>query len=115
LADTNRYVTNTAFTSMPATQFEYPNDRLVNNSFDKLYRRQQIIEAATSAVIASWQYFGPSRIATVTLGNGLVCSNMNNAQSRSAIQSGLPTPACWIISVGYWPAPGDMKTPAAAA
>ncbi|MHB1769419.1 MAG: hypothetical protein ACYCUV_16385 [Phycisphaerae bacterium] len=88
-----RYVTNGAFTSLPVSQFTFPNARQINKSFDKLYRRQQIIEAATSAVIASWQFFGPSRIATVTLGNGLLCSNMNNAQSRSAIQSGLPTPA----------------------
>jgi len=101
---TSRYVTNTAFTSVPATQFEYPNDRLVDSSFDKLYRRQQIIEQATSVVIASWQFFGPGRVATVTLGNGLVCSNMNNAQSRSAIQSGLPTPGWGSIAtdqLGY--------------
>jgi len=104
LADTNRYVTNTAFTSIPATQFEYPNSRLVNSNYDFVYRRKQIIEQATSVVIASWQYFGPSRIATVTLGNGFVCSNMNNAQSRSAIQSGLPTPGWGSIStdqLGY--------------
>jgi len=99
-----RYVTNGGFTSLPVSQFTFPNARQINNSFDALYRRQQIIEAATSAVIASWQYFGPSRIATVTLGNGLLCSNMNNAQTRSAIQSGLPTPAWGSIStdqLGY--------------
>ena len=55
----SRYVTNTAFTSVPATQFEYPNDRLVDSNYDVLYRRKQIIEQATSVVIASWQYFGP--------------------------------------------------------
>jgi len=61
----------------------------------------------TSAVLfpeCREQFFGPSRIATVTLGNGLVCSNMNNAQSRSAIQSGLPTPAWGSIAtdqLGY--------------
>ncbi len=101
---TSRYVTNTAFTSVPATQFEYPNNRLVNSNYDVLYRRKQIIEQATSVVIASWQFFGPGRIATVTLGNGLVCSNMNNAQSRSAIQSGLPTPGWGSIAtdqLGY--------------
>ncbi len=99
-----RYVTNDGFTSLPVSQFTYPNSRQINNSFDKLFRRQQIIEAATSAVIASWQYFGANRIATVTLGNGLVCSNMNDAQTRSAIQSGLPTPAWGSIStdqLGY--------------
>jgi RHS repeat-associated protein len=99
-----RYVTNDGFTSLPVSQFTYPNTRQVNNSFDKLYRRQQIIEAATSAVVASWQFFGPNRIATVTLGNGLVCSNMNNAQTRSAIQSGLPTPGWGSIAtdqLGY--------------
>ncbi len=99
-----RYVTNDAFTSLPVSQFTYPNSRQINNSFDNLYRRQLIVEAATSAVIASWQYFGANRIATVTLGNGLVCSNMNNAQARSAIQSGLPTPAWGSIAtdqLGY--------------
>jgi hypothetical protein len=99
-----RYVTNDGFTSLPVSQFTFPNARQINNSFDALYRRQQIIEAATSAVIASWQYFGSNRIATVTLGNGLVCSNMNNAQTRSAIQSGLPTPGWGSIAtdqLGY--------------
>ncbi|MGC9260820.1 MAG: RHS repeat-associated core domain-containing protein [Phycisphaerae bacterium] len=99
-----RYVTNDGFTSLPVSQFTFPNARQINSSFDALYRRQQIIEAAMSAVIASWQYFGPGRIATVTLGNGLVRSNMNNAQTRSAIQSGLPTPAWGSIAtdqLGY--------------
>ncbi len=98
-----RYTTSTQFTSLPVTQFEYPNNRLVASEFDALYRRSQIIEQATGAAIADWQYFG-QRQATVTLGNGLVCSNMNNAQNRSAIQSGLPTPAWGNITtdqLGY--------------
>jgi RHS repeat-associated protein len=39
-----------------------------------------------------------------TLGNGLACSNMNNAQNRSAIQLGQPTPPWGSIStdqLGY--------------
>ena len=34
-----RNVTNTAFTSYPATQFQFPNGRLIDKSFDLLYRR----------------------------------------------------------------------------
>jgi RHS repeat-associated protein len=88
----SRYVTNTAFTSMPATQFEYPNNRLVNSNYDALYRRRQVIEAATSAVIATWQFYGPGRIAEVVLANGLTQSYLNNARTNSSVQSGLANP-----------------------
>ena len=81
---TTRYVTNTQFTSMPATQFEYPKNRLVNSSYDVLYRRNQIIEQATSAVITSWQFFGPARVADVVLANGLTQTFMNNARTNFA-------------------------------
>jgi YD repeat-containing protein len=47
-----RYVTNTAFASAPATQFTYPNARQIRTGFDLLYRKQQVIEQATSSVIA---------------------------------------------------------------
>ena len=90
-----RYVTNTAFTSIPATQFEYPDTRLVNNSYDALYRRQEVIEQATSAVIAAWQFFGPDRIAEVTLANGLACTYLNNARTNSAVQSPSPANPAW--------------------
>ncbi len=90
-----RFVTNDAFTSLPVSQFTYPNSRQVNNSFDKLYRRQQIIEAATSAVIATWQYFGPSRVAEVALGNGIIQTMLNNARTHSAVQFGTVSNPAW--------------------
>jgi hypothetical protein len=40
---------------------------------------------------AAWQFFG-GRTAALIHGNGIICSFMNNAQSRSAIQAGQPTP-----------------------
>ncbi len=90
-----RYVTNIAFTSTPGTQFDYPNNRLVNSSYDVLYRRNQLIEQATSAVIAAWQFYGPNRIAEVMLGNGLVQTMLNNARTNSAVQSPSPTNPSW--------------------
>ncbi len=90
----SRYVTNDAFTSLPVSQFTFPNARQINSSYDALYRRQQIIEAATSAVIASWQFFGPQRTAEVALGNGIIQTMLNNARTHSAVQFGtVPNPA----------------------
>ncbi len=89
-----RYVTNDAFTSLAVSQFTFPNARQINNSLDKLYRRQQIIEAATSAVIATWQFFGPQRVAEVALGNGIIQTTLNNARTHSAVQyNSVPNPA----------------------
>ena len=89
----SRYLTNTAFTSYPAVRFAYPNNRLVNSAYDALYRRSQVIEQATSAVIASWQFFGPARVAEVVLANGLAQTFMNNARTNSAVQNGVANPA----------------------
>jgi len=91
----SRYVTNTAFTSMPATQFEYPNNRLVNSNYDVLYRRKQVIEQATGAVVAAWQFYGPGRIAEVVLANGLACTYLNNARTNSSVQSPTPVNPSW--------------------
>jgi len=88
----SRYVTNTAFVSAPATQFTYPNSRQVNSNYDVLYRRKQIIEAATSAVIATWQFYGPGRIAEVVLANGVTQTMLNNARTNSSVQSGVANP-----------------------
>ena len=85
-----RYVTNTAFTSYPATQFTFPSGRAIDNAYDLLYRCRSVVEDSGSANIASSQFFGPSRVAEVLLGNGLVCTWMNNARTNSAVQSGVP-------------------------
>ncbi len=88
----SRYVTNTAFVSTPGTQFTYPNGRAVNSNYDALYRRKQVIEAATSAVIVTWQFYGPGRIAEVVLANGITQSFLNNARTNSSVQGGVANP-----------------------
>ncbi|MHB1768875.1 MAG: hypothetical protein ACYCUV_13625, partial [Phycisphaerae bacterium] len=50
------------------------NNLLVNSNDDALYRRSQVIEAATSAVIAAWQFYGPGRIAEAALVNSTLGS-----------------------------------------
>lgn len=61
------------------------------SGYDLLYRRNSVTEVSSGAAIAAWQFFG-SRTAALSLGNALTCSFMNNAQTRSAIQLGQPTP-----------------------
>jgi RHS repeat-associated protein len=96
-----RYLTNTAFTSYPPTQFTYPNGRQVNWTYD---RRQSCGDSATPS-IASWRYFGPNRVAEVSLGGGTVIQTMlNNARTHSAVQSSVPNPGWGIQSsdrLGY--------------
>ena len=90
-----RTAMNEQFTSYPATQFAFPEGRQITNVFDPLYRRMQVGETGGSA-IANWEFFGPGRVAEVKLaaaGNGLTRqTNLNNARTRSAIQSGQTTP-----------------------
>jgi RHS repeat-associated protein len=98
-----RYVTHNAWTSYPSTGFTFPSSRQITTGFDALYRKNAINETSGGASIALWQFFG-GRIATATLGNGIVTSFMNNAQTRSAIQLGQTTPAWGSIGtdqLGY--------------
>ncbi len=90
-----RYVTSTAFVSMPGTQFQYPNNRLVNSGYDVLYRRNQLVEQATGAAIANWQFAGPGRVAELVLGNGVIQTMLNNARTNSAVQSPTPVNPAW--------------------
>jgi hypothetical protein len=39
------------------------------------------------ADVAAWAFFGPGRVAEWTLGNGLICTHMNNGRTRSAVQA----------------------------
>ncbi len=91
-AGNTRDVTNTAFKSYPVTQFQFPgtSGRKVDNAFDALYRRVAVKEDSTGDNIASWSFFGPSRVAQVTLGSGLLCTMMNGL--NSAVQPGVPNP-----------------------
>jgi RHS repeat-associated protein len=82
-----RNVTTTAFASHPISQLQFPNGRKIDNTYDLLYRRTDVADSGGST-IASWQFFGPSRVAELTMGNGLICTQMNNARTRSSIQQG---------------------------
>jgi len=90
--------TNAAFVSYPVTQFLFPRstlsatNRSVEMTYDLLYRRINLTETATSGTIAHWEYFGPSRVVECQLQNGLTCTFLNNARTRSAIQPGQSTP-----------------------
>jgi RHS repeat-associated protein len=90
---TTRNVTNTAFTSYPATGIELPNGRQLTQTYDLLYRRTLVHDATNGVDVAAWQFFGPSRTAELTLGNGLICTWMNNARTNSSVQPGVPNPA----------------------
>jgi YD repeat-containing protein len=94
------YITHDAWTSLPATDLTLPSTRQLAFGYDALYRKNAVHETSGGASIAAWQFFG-SRTATLTLGNGIVTSFMNNAQSRSAIQSGQATPAWGSITTDH--------------
>ena len=89
--DDDRYVTHSAFASLAAGGFTFPNGRAVAYTTDDLYRRTQISEGASA--LATWSFFGPARVAEVKLGNGLILTHMNNARTRSAVQDGVASPA----------------------
>ena len=86
-------VTNSKFTSHPVTQFTFPQGRQTSNVYDLLYRRTLVEETSGGADIASWQFFGPERVAEVNLGNGLICTWMNNTRTHSAVQPNVANPA----------------------
>jgi hypothetical protein len=90
---TARNVTNSAFTSYPATGFTFPEGRVLSNSYDALYRRTLVHDVTNSVDVAKWQFFGPSRVAEVNLGNGLISTWMNNARTNSAVQPAVANPA----------------------
>ncbi len=70
----------------PATELTYPSARVLTSTYDALYRRQAITG------VAAWEFAGPGRVALVTLANGMVCSHLNDARTRSAVQAGMPVP-----------------------
>ena len=49
-------------------------------------------EDSGGASICSWQFFGPSRAVEWTLGNGLICSMLNNTRTHSTVQTGVANP-----------------------
>jgi len=83
----DRYITNSAFTSYPVTQFTFPDDRQITHAYDVLYRRILVEETSGGADIATWEFFGPGRVAEVQLENGLICTMMNNTRTHSAVQA----------------------------
>ncbi len=85
--------TNSAFQSFPATEFTFRSGRKLTNVFDTLYRRKQVKETTGGTNIASWEFMGPNRVAETSLGNGLICTWLNNDRTHSAVQSGVSNPA----------------------
>lgn len=49
----------------------------------------------TPTDIAQWWFFGPGRVAELKLGNGLYCTQMNNARTNSAVQSPSSANPAW--------------------
>jgi RHS repeat-associated protein len=92
LSSDTRYVTHDAWTSYPSTDVTLPQGRQITMGYDALYRMNALNETSGGASIAGWQFFG-GRTVEVVLGNGLVATQMNNARTRSAVQSGQSTPA----------------------
>jgi RHS repeat-associated protein len=69
-----------------------------------LYRRTLVEETSGGADIAAWKFFGPQRVAEVTLANGLTRTCMNNARTHCAVQSTVSNPAWGNVSsdrLGY--------------
>src|ERR1700731_3190266 len=88
-----RNVTNTDSVSYPATGVQYPDGRQLTNAYDALYRRTLVHDQTNAVDVAKWQFFGPGRVAETALGNGLICTWMNNARTHSAVQATVPNPA----------------------
>ena len=88
-----RNVTNQGFASHPVVTFTFPHGRQTTSTYDVLYRRTLVEETSGGADIASWKFFGPNRVAELTLGNGLIQTFMNNARTHSAVQSTLSNPS----------------------
>ncbi len=74
------------------TQLIDDRDDITPFSYDLLYRRTLLHDETGGYDIAAWSFFGPARVAQVQLGNGLVCTWMNNAGTNSAVQPGVPNP-----------------------
>jgi RHS repeat-associated protein len=88
-----RNVTNSKFASLPVSEFTFPSGRQITNAYDALYRRALVEETSGGDDIATWEFFGASRVAEVALGNGLIMTCMNNDRTRSAVQQGESIPA----------------------
>jgi RHS repeat-associated protein len=53
----------------------------------------QVQDTTNSVYIAKWQFFKTDRVAEVALGNGMICTYMNNSRTHSAVQSAVANPA----------------------
>jgi len=69
------------------------NSRAVTYNHDEMYRRTDITETADSSSIAKWSFWGPGRVAELSLGNGQVCTWLNNTRTNAAVQSDVANPA----------------------
>jgi len=85
-------VTNTKFQSLTPIQRQWPSvgttGRKVDFTIDTIYRRTEAADAGAAAneFIARRHYYGSGRTAELELGNGIICTHLNDAQSQSAVQ-----------------------------
>ncbi len=85
-------VTHSGFNSNALSEFTFPNGRRIANSYDALYRRTHVGDVG-GGTIATWQFFGPSRVAEVALGNGLICTHLNNTRTHAAVSQAVSLPS----------------------
>ena len=64
-------------------------------NYDELYRRDEIIDdpSGTPATIAQWAFYGAGRVAELMFANGLICTQLNNARTNTAVQTSVANPA----------------------
>jgi RHS repeat-associated protein len=92
-----RNVTNANYFSIVPIWINYPNDSQMSDQglsigYDILYR-YTLVYKTFDVQLARWEYFGPSRVAEISLYNGLICTWMNNSRTRSAVQEGESSPS----------------------
>ncbi|WP_093281801.1 RHS repeat-associated core domain-containing protein [Verrucomicrobium sp. GAS474] len=92
-----RYTTHNSWFSLVPAVVVYPSGtNSFGNGYDLLYRRNALVTTGASGTLdtVSWEFFGPSRIAETRWGGtSLIATQLNNDRTRSAIQTGWPTPA----------------------
>ncbi len=82
-SEKDRQVTQTAFASLAASEMTYANGRQVTYNHDAMYRRTDIEDGGSS--IARWTFWGSGRVAELSLGNGQVCTWLNNTRTNAAV------------------------------
>jgi len=74
--------------------------RSLMHDYNPMCRPTEITEKVGGSSIAKWSFWGPSRVAELSLGNGLICTHLNNVRSRSSVQAGESSPGSGDRSSG---------------